>query len=62
MNSEIVKTEGKAYYFSHETIQKIESNQLKFINADGEKLIPKYFGAGLHGINGTLQALRSEQS
>ena len=50
----LVKKAGEAYYFSHETIDKMDSGDLEFIDSKGNLLKPIYFGAGLHGMNGTL--------
>ena len=52
---EIIKEANKAYYFSHETITKIEAKTIKFVDKNGTELKPSYFGAGLHGMNGTLK-------
>ena len=52
---EIIKEAGKAYYFSHETITKIENKTIKFIDKNGDELKPSYFGAGLNGMNGILK-------
>lgn len=51
----LVKEEGKAYYFSHGTIKRMESGSLVFKNAQGDVLWPEYFGAGQFGYNGTLR-------
>lgn len=51
----LVKKAGEAYYFSHETIGKMDSNKLEFIDNEGNLLKPSYFGAGMHGMNGTLK-------
>ena len=53
----IVKKAGKAYYFSHETIAKMEKRKLVFEDSEGRELQPSYFGAGLHGMNGILKAV-----
>ena len=53
----IVKKAGEAYYFSHETIKRMERGELEFIDNDGNCLKPSYFGSGLHGMNGVLKAV-----
>ena len=57
---QITAEQGKAYYFSHETITKLESGAISFVDADGTELRPSYFGAGLHGMNGTLTPSHKE--
>ena len=52
----IVKERAKAYYFSHEIIKKLEAGEVRFVDVDGIKLVPSYFGAGLSGMNGTLRS------
>jgi len=51
----IVKEEGFAYYFSHETITKMENGELEFVDNKDRLLEPEYIGAGLHGMNGVLR-------
>ena len=52
----LVGKAGKAYYFSHETVKKLEAGEIEFVDLDGRTLKPSYFGAGLAGMNGTLKA------
>lgn len=51
----IVKEEGKAYSFSHETIEKHDKGKLVFNDNKGRELSPNYFGAGLSGMNGVMR-------
>jgi hypothetical protein len=54
----IVKERNKAYYFSHETIEKLEAGKIRFVDSAGVELKPNYFGAGLSGMNGILKAVQ----
>ena len=57
----IVKRAGAAYYFSHETIKNYEKGLIVWEDSAGNKLAPNYFGAGLHGMNGTLKPINTEE-
>tara|TARA_R110002126_G_scaffold89764_2_gene214307 strand:- start:418 stop:654 length:237 start_codon:yes stop_codon:yes gene_type:complete len=52
---DIVKKTDTAYYFSHDTITKMESGEIRFIDANGAELKVSYFGAGLGGMNGIFK-------
>jgi hypothetical protein len=58
---DIVKKTDEAYYFSHDTITKMESGEIRFIDANGSELKVSYFGAGLGGMNGILKPTPIEE-
>ena len=58
---DITRAVGEAYYFSHDTIKKIEKKEIRFIDKNGKELKPSYFGAGMGGMNGTLHPARSSK-
>lgn len=58
---DIVKKADRAYYFSHDTITKLESGEIRFIDANGSELKVSYFGAGLDGMNGILKPSKLEE-
>lgn len=53
----IVKSAGEAYYFSHETITKLDNGEIEFVDSYGRTLEPSHFWAGLNGMNGVLKVV-----
>jgi hypothetical protein len=59
---DITKKAGESYYFSHEIIKKYENGSVRFIDSSGAVLKPSYFGAGLEGMNGTLNLAPQQEN
>lgn len=50
----IIGIPGNSYYFPHALIKELTDGDIKFVDENGNKLVPKYFGASLTGLNGML--------